>query len=96
MCATYRERFPFALQTTRHGVSQRCKGCTPVPGELALVGLVTSTLAPRFTSRLSTPGHAGVSPRAPAHVAAVFTNMTPELLRAVMKESANAASRARG
>lgn len=92
----YRERFPCALQTSHHGISQGCKGCTPAPGELALVGLVTSTLAPGFTSRLGTPGHAGVSPRARAHMAAVFTNMTPQLLRAVMKESANAASRVWG
>lgn len=95
-CATYRKRFPCALQTTRHGISQGCKGCTPAPGELALVGLATSTLVPRFTSQLGTPGHAGVSPCARTHVAAVFTNMTPQLLRAVMKESANATSRVRG
>lgn len=89
------KRFPFALQITRRGVSQGCAGRAPAR-ELALVGLATSTRAPRFTSPLGAPGHAGVSPRAYAHMAAVFTNMTPELLRAVMKEPANAASRARG
>lgn len=75
-----------------HGAA---RGARAPARELALVGLATSRLAPRFTSPLGTPGHAGVSPRAYAHMAAVFTNMTPELLRAVMKEPASAASRAR-
>lgn len=60
--------------------------------ELALIGSATSPLTPRFTSPLGAPGHAGVSPRADAHMAAVFTNMTPELQRAAMKEPANATS----
>lgn len=63
--------------------------------ELAVVGLATLTSAPRFTFPLGAPGHAGVLPRAYAHMAAVFTNMTPELLWAVMKEPANVTSRAR-
>lgn len=63
--------------------------------ELALVGLATLTLALRFTSLRGAPGHGSVSARAYVHMAAVFTNMTPELLRAVMKELANVTSRAR-
>lgn len=87
------KRFSLALQTPRRGVSQGCKGCAPA-GALALVGSATSHWRQALPLGFGTPGHAGVSPRAYAHMAAVFTNMTPELLRAVMKEAASATSRA--
>lgn len=89
------KRFPLALQTPRRGVSQGCKGCAPAEA-LALVGLATSHWRQALPLGFGTPGHAGVSPRAYAHMAAVFTNMTPELLQAVMKEAANATSHAPG
>lgn len=57
---------------------------------LALLGLATLHRRQALPLGFGTPGHAGVSPRAYAHMAAVFTNMTPPLLRALMKEAASA------
>lgn len=70
-------------------------GCVPA-GTRALVGLATSHRRQALPLGFGTPGHAGVSPRAYVHMAAVFTNMTPELLQAVMKEAVSATSRAPG
>lgn len=95
VCHVQEKGSRFSLQATRRRASRGYEGNVPAR-ELALAGLATSIPAPRFTSPPGAPDRFDASPRAHAHMAAVFTNMTPELLRAVMKEPANAASPARG